>query len=50
MKNELIKKLEEERAIAINNFGKSVYVIDQEPFRKEIMGIDMALRALKEVK
>ena len=49
MKKELIKQLEEERATAIDNFSKSVYVKDQAPFRKEIMGIDMSLRYLKEM-
>jgi hypothetical protein len=43
----LIKQLEEDRAKAIVKFSKSVYVKDQEPFQKEILGLDMALRHLK---
>jgi hypothetical protein len=43
----LIKQLEEDRAKAIVKFSKLVYVKDQEPLRKEILGLDMALRHLK---
>ena len=42
----LIKQLEGDREKAIVKLSKSVYVKDQEPFQKEILGLDMALRHL----
>jgi len=46
LKRELIKSLQVDRTKAINNLSKSVYVKHQEPFQKEILNIDKAIKRL----
>ena len=44
----LIKRLEVDRAKAIANLGKSIYVESQAPYQREILDIDRAIRRLKQ--